>query len=636
MKNINDGEALKATEHRYRSLFAHTPNGLAHCQMVYDADARPVDFVYLSVNDAFVRLTGLTGVEGKRVTEVIPGIREQSPELFDVYGRVASTGVAETFDFDFKSQDKWLSIRAYSPERGTFVAVFDDITDRRRNEAALLLQSAALNAAADAILIANREGTIVWVNPALTALTGYSAEEAIGQTTRLLKSGEQEPGFYQSLWDTLLAGEVWRGELVNRRKDGTLYPEYQTITPVRDGAGAITHFIAIKRDLSQQKQMERQYLQAQKMESVGRLAGGVAHDFNNLLTVINATAEMAEQGLEEGDTMLADLREIRHAGDRAVALTRQLLAFSRKQVQQLEVLTLDSVVTEIHGMLGRLIGEDIELVVRSVPDLGRVKADRGQIEQVIVNVVVNARDAMATGGRLTIETTNVEIDDIDARRHASMAAGAYVMLAITDTGAGMDAATRERIFEPFFTTKGPSKGTGLGLSTVYGIVKQSAGTIWVYSEPGNGTTFKIYLPRVNEAASEARVGPAPTTVRGTETVLIVEDEATLRNLARRMLESAGYTVIAAANGRDALRMAAEHAGPVDLMLTDVVMPGMSGKDLAAMLARVRPRMKVLYTSGYTDDTIVHHGVLDANTQFISKPYGAVQLARKVREVLDAS
>jgi two-component system, cell cycle sensor histidine kinase and response regulator CckA len=631
----SDEETLRASEQRYQLLFSHMLNGFAHCRMIYDDEHRPVDFEYLSVNEAFGQLTGLVDVVGKRVSEVVPGIRERSPELFAVYGRVASTGIAETFDFDFKSQNQWLSIRVYSPESGTFVAVFEDITGRKQAEADLLLQSAALNAAADAMVITDRDGTIVWVNPAFTELTEYAARDAVGQNTRLLKSGEQAPAIYASLWETLLSGLVWRGELINRKKGGTVYPESQTITPVKGAGGAITHFIAIKRDLTQQRLLERQYVQAQKMETVGRLAGGVAHDFNNLLTVINGRSELALMDLREGDALHGDLTEVLHAGRRAVGLTRQLLAFSRKQVLQPDVLTLDSVVADVKGMLDRLIGEDVNLVFESGPDLGRVKVDRGQLEQVIMNLVINARDAMPKGGTLTIETGNVEIEELDARRHPSMKAGPHVMLAISDTGVGMDAATRERLFEPFFTTKGPNKGTGLGLATVYGIVKQSGGSIWAYSEVGKGSSFKIYLPRVEDEASAARVPSAPVAARGSETVLVVEDESAVRALAERMLQSAGYTVLLAAGGDDAVSRVEQHDGPVDLLLTDVVMPGMSGRDLAARLAELRPRMKVLYTSGYTDDAIVHHGVLDPDTRFISKPYGTAELTRKVREALDS-
>jgi PAS domain S-box-containing protein len=604
--------------------------------MQYDDHARPVDFVYLDVNEAFERLTGLKNVVGKPVSEVIPGIRELSPELFEAYGRVASTGIPETFEFDFKSQSQWLIISVYSPARGTFVAVFDDITERKRAEAELRLQSAALNAAANGIVITDRDGSIAWINPAFTALTGYSAEEAIGKNPReLVKSGVHDQAFYKHLWDTILTGNVWHGEMTNRRKDGTLYAEDMTITPVKDAGGEITHFIAIKRDLTEEKRLEAQFLQAQKMESVGRLAGGIAHDFNNLLTVINGTADLASMKLREGDPLRTVFLHIRQAGDRAASLTRQLLAFSRKQIMKPEVLNLSTLVADLRSMLQRLIREDIDLVVVPAQDLGSVRADPGQIEQVVINLVVNARDAMPDGGTLTIETRDVQLDEAQAGMHPSMQPGPHVMLAVSDTGVGMDEATRMRIFEPFFTTKEQGKGTGLGLATVYGIVKQSGGSIWVYSELGKGTTFKIYLPRVGEVARTVRRVRTLTAVPGTETILIVEDEEVLRDLATHILQSAGYTVLTASSGGEALLLLEHHDGPVHLVLTDVVLPGISGLDLAKRVAEAHPEIKVLFTSGYTNDAILRNGVLDKLTHFIGKPYTMAELTHKVREVLDA-
>ena len=388
-------------------------------------------------------------------------------------------------------------------------------------------------------------------------------------------------------------------------------------------------------DITERKQLQDQLLQAQKIESVGRLAGGVAHDFNNLLTVINSSAELALAELKAGDPLREDLEEIRAAGARAAELTRQLLAFSRKQLLQPVVLNLNALVAATEKMLRRLIGEDIDLKLVPGEDLGSVKADPGQIEQVIVNLAVNARDAMPTGGKLTIETKDVELDEAYASRHAGAHPGSYVMLAMSDTGTGMDEATRARIFEPFFTTKEAGRGTGLGLSTVYGIVKQSGGYIWVHSEIGGGTTFKVYLPRVAEAARDDHAVPAQASARGTETVLVVEDEKALRRAASRILSSAGYTVLEAADGAEALRMMEGHAGPLHLLLTDVIMPGLSGREVAERLGALRPGLKVLFSSGYADDAILRHGVLDQSVHFIAKPYTAAALTRKVREVLDS-
>ena len=383
------------------------------------------------------------------------------------------------------------------------------------------------------------------------------------------------------------------------------------------------------------RETEEQLRQAQKLEAVGRLAGGVAHDFNNLLTVISGYSEMTLRGLEADSPLCHRVEEIRRAAARAASLTSQLLAFSRKQVLQPMALDLNAVVSEMEKMLRRLIGEDVHLVTVLDPTLSRVKADPGQIVQVLMNLAVNARDAMPQGGKLTVETRNVYLDETYARRHVAVTPGRHVMLAVSDTGVGMDAETQAHIFEPFFTTKEVGKGTGLGLSTVYGIVKQSGGNVWVYSEPGHGSTFKVYFPRVGEGAQEYRRGAEPEEVlRGEETVLLAEDEETVRKLAREVLELYGYRVLEAAGGGAALLICERHAGPIQLLVTDVVMPEMGGRELAARLAPLRPEMRVLYMSGYTDSAIAHQGVLEDRADFIQKPFTPEALARKVREVLD--
>jgi PAS domain S-box-containing protein len=600
-------------------------------------DDRPVDFVYLEVNRTFGELTELKNVVGRRVTEVIPGIRQSHPEVFDIYGRVALTGRPERFEVYLKPLERWLAISVSSPRKGYFVAVFDNITERRVAEESLRLQSAALHAAADAIMITDRAGVIEWVNPAFTQLTGYTAEEALGKPPGdLVKSGKHVPAFFEELWETILARRTWRGEIINRRKDGSLYTERQTVTPILDASGAITHFVAIKNDITERLQLEAQYRQAQKMESVGHLASGIAHDFNNLLTVINGMSQLVLSEVSKGDAVYADVQEILHAGERAATLTRQLLAFSRQQILEPRVMNFNTVVARMESLLRRLLGEDIDLVVVPAPGLSNVKADPGQIEQVITNLAVNARDAMPQGGRLTIETQCVTIDkDVARQLGVTMPSGSYVLLAVSDSGGGMDEATRARIFEPFFTTKGPSRGTGLGLSTVYGIVKQSHGFIWAYSEVGQGTSFKIYLPQVTEAAGRDRPRPTVVSRSGTETILLAEDNAGLRKLAMRVLEPAGYTVLGAATAEEALRLLERHEGSVHLLLSDVVMPGMSGRQLAEHLAQTRPGLKVLYMSGYTSDTIVRHGVLEAQVPFLNKPFSAAALLQKVREVLDS-
>jgi nitrogen-specific signal transduction histidine kinase/CheY-like chemotaxis protein len=404
---------------------------------------------------------------------------------------------------------------------------------------------------------------------------------------------------------------------------------------VREAAGAITGYVAVKRDITRDLALEAQFLQAQKMQGIGRLAGGVAHDFNNLLSVILSHTEFLLDSVAELDPLREDVVEIERAGKRAAGLTRQLLAFSRKQVLAPEVLDLNHILGDMEKMLRRIIGEDVALSQELAPDLGLVKADPGQIEQVVMNLVVNARDAMAGGGALVIRTRNRDLGEEESRR-ADVAPGRYVEVEIADTGVGMDAQTLGRIFEPFFTTKPVGKGTGLGLATVYGIARQSGGGILVDSEIGKGTAFHILLPRdLSEAAPAARAAPAPRTAAGPATILVVEDEEPLRRVAVRILEKAGYTVLAAGDGAEAARLAAE-CGEIDLLLTDVIMPQMSGRALAEGLMRERPGLRVLYMSGYTDDAIVHHGVLEPGTHFLSKPFTQEGLLEKVRDVLDGA
>ena len=466
-------------------------------------------------------------------------------------------------------------------------------------------------------------------------MTGYRREEVLGKNPRILKSDRQDPGFYRQLWGTILKGRTWQGELINRRKDGTMYTERMNIGPVRDARGQITDFIATKRDVTERKSLEAQLQQAAKMEAVGRLAGGVAHDFNNLLTIINGYTDLLHDRLASDTEASTYLNEIQNAGERAAGLTRQLLAFSRRQVLTPRVLDLNEVVSNLGNMLTRLIGEHIELRTTLKPSLWQVKADPGQIDQVIMNLAVNARDAMPTGGKLTIETNNVELDEVYPVTHPTVKPGPHVMLSVSDNGVGMTAGTRARIFEPFFTTKEQGKGTGLGLATVYGIVKQSEGSIWVYSEPMQGTVFKIYFPAINEApAIEERAKAVTDSTSGTETIMVVEDEEGVLSLIRLALRAAGYKVLEAGDPERALTICSEHDGPVHLLLTDVVMPKMSGPKVAEQVAALRPDIKVLYMSGYTDDSIVHHGVLSEGLPFIQKPFSPISLRKKIREVLD--
>ncbi len=473
---------------------------------------------------------------------------------------------------------------------------------------------------------------ILAANEAAITRYGYSEREFLDLTLRDIRSPEDQSRLEEELSRRPAEGAV-RAGVRHRTKDGTRF-EVDLVARPLDFAGRRARLV-LARDVTAQRHLEEQLRQSQKMEAVGQLAGGIAHDFNNLLTAILGSAQLLLHNTPEGDPRREDAEEIRHAGLRAAELTRQLLAFSRRQVLAPKVLELNAVVVNMERMLRRLLGEDIELATSLDPATGAVSADPGQLEQVLLNLAVNARDAMPGGGRLSVATARVTLNEEHIERRHRLPAGDYACLVVTDTGVGMDEATQAHLFEPFFTTKEVGKGTGLGLATVYGIVKQSGGYIWVYSEPARGTTVKVYLPRVSGAAEAPAPAPELTDVRGGhETVLLVEDATPVRTLARRSLEARGYRVLDAANGPAALELSARHGGGIDLLVTDVVMPGMSGRELAERLAPVRPGMKVLYTSGYTDDAMVRQGVLTAGVAFLQKPFVPDTLARKVREVLD--
>ncbi len=509
-------------------------------------------------------------------------------------------------------------------ERGRMEAALKESEERYRD----LVENAQ-----DIIYTHDLQGRYTSLNNAGERITGYTREEALNLTLEQTVTPECVAKAREMIRRKLAGERQSAYELEILTKDGrSVAVEVNTRLIYRDGVAIGVQGIA--RDITERKHLEEQLQRAQKLEAVGRLAGGVAHDFNNLLTAIMGYSDLALRQLPQGSPLRRHLEEVRKAGQRASSLTSQLLIFSRKQVVQSVVLNLNSIVSDMESMLRRLIGEDIELRTVLDPELGQVKADAGQMQQVIMNLVVNARDAMPQGGKLTLETSNVYLDETYASQHMGVEPGHYAMLAVSDTGHGMTAETQAHVFEPFFTTKEPGKGTGLGLSTVYGIVKQSRGNIWIYSEVGQGTTFKIYLPRVDEKVSaQDSVNEPVESSAGTETVLLVEDEEQVRAMVHEALEAAGYKVLAAANGKEALHIGEEYDGEIHLVITDVVMPEMGGRALAEKIARLRPRVHVLYMSGYTDDAVVHHGVLDREMNFIQKPFAPDVLVKRVKEAL---
>ena len=634
-------EALRESEERFAGAFEHAPIGVA----LASPEGR-----WLKVNRALCKLVGYT--EAELLTRSFQDITHPEDLTIGIEGmRQLLTCEIRSFQTEkryihaaghFVTILLNVSVVHDAMEQPRyFIAQVQDITERKRTEQSLRLLSSAVKQSKESIMITEADidlpgPKIIFVNPAFTQMTGYAAAEVLGRTPRLLQGPRTDRAVLDRLRLNLEQGDAFAGETINYRKDGTEFVLEWQIAPLRNASSAITHFVAIQRDITARKRLETQLVNSQKMETVGKLAGGVAHEFNSILTAILGQCELLLQDLPTGSPLGGKVTSIHDAAGRAAILTRQLLAYGRKQTLQPEILSLNTILKGLAGPLRHLAGHDID--IRTVPaaDLRMVKADAGQITQVIMNMVINARDAMPNGGKLTLETANVSFDETDAERYPELKPGEYVMLAISDTGTGMSAAVQARAFEPFFSTKGVGEGTGLGLSTCYGIIKQSGGHISVYSEPEVGTTFKIYLPQAAGApTAPLQRATAPGMPTGTETILLVEDDPALREMASGFLQRLGYAVLTAANGVEALRLRDAHQpAHVDLLFTDVVMPQMNGWELADLVKALSPQTRILFTSAYTANTIVHQGVLNPAAALLQKPFTPAALAQKLREVLD--
>ncbi|MGB7573040.1 MAG: PAS domain S-box protein, partial [Thermodesulfobacteriota bacterium] len=641
-------ETLKKSEERFKELYDDAPIGYFE----YNTDG-----CITSVNRTELEMLGYSveemvgqppwkfvveeDIARQRILDVLAGIMPPARGLERTFRRKDGT------TFPALIQD-----RLFQDAEGKILGIrgtIQDITDRKRIEVSLRKSEQTyrtlVESSTDAILMLDTERNIVACNQSFLNLLGYERGEVVGGSIRVVHpSDESFRSFGKTVYSMIERSGFFKGEWEFKRKDNVIFSAETVTSAIKSAEGSTTGYIAILRDLTDRKRAEEekvalvdQLRQSQKMEAIGRLAGGVAHDFNNLLTVIKGYCQLSLVEMKEGNPLREAFEVINKATEKAADLTRQLLAFSRRQIMEMKVLDLNDLFRNLDKMLRRVIGEDIELVTILDENLGRVKTDTGQIEQVIMNLVVNARDAMPKGGKLTIETANVDLDGAYARTHVAVKPGPYVMLAVSDTGVGMTPEVKERVFEPFFTTKDKGKGTGLGLSTVYGIVKQSGGNIWVYSEPGKGTIFKIYLPRVDEPLEESKGEVKEEELaQGSETILIVEDNEDVRKLASRVLEKQGYTVWVASQGSDALSLCGEYKKPIHMVLCDVVMPGIGGRELTDHLISLHPEMKVLYMSGYTENAIVHHGILIEGMNYIQKPFTVNGLTRKVREVLNQS
>ena len=640
-KEVQAQLALRESEEKFRSIFDNFSVGTG----IVSLDGR-----FQIVNQKFADIVGYTINELKEIrnddlthpedtTETRKNMKllfERKIDSFNLEKRlIHKNGNIVWVDLTVKPKHNAIG------EIESIIGVVQDITERKKAEKEIIRLAAVVEQAVESIVITDIDGTIRYVNAAFEKITGYKKSEAIGQNPRMLKSGKQGKEFYKDLWSTILSGNKWQGVIVNKRKNGSFYYEKAVIFPIKNEYDKVINFTAIMRDITLERKLEQQLQQVQKMEAIGTLSGGIAHDFNNILTVINGHAEIGLMNVDQSHPVHDDLMSILNAGKRAEKLTNQLLAFSRKQIHELKVVDINQTIKDLDKMLRRLMPEDIKIISDFPEDLPFIKADPGQIEQIIINLIINARDAInekqdkRSHKEIIVKTEIVDLDHLFVDTHPGSQTGPHILMSVKDSGIGMNIDVQNRIFEPFFTTKDVDKGTGLGLATVYGIVKQNEGSIYVKSEIGKGTTFEIYWPITTESPEKDYIETINQKVfSGKETILFVEDDEDVRQFACVALKSFGYNIIEANNGKNALQLVKKENTSIDIIITDLIMPEMNGQELASRVHKLLPDLKVLFVSGYTFEHLLKDGEIDDSINFLQKPYTVHNLLKRIREILD--
>jgi len=622
------------------------------CQHLHLLDNAPVGIFttsskghLLSANPAMVRIFG--AASQKEALDYYTDLGKQfyrhAHQRDDLLELLKENKLVKDFEYEaqtIQGTTIWLGVTANLTEQKDnedfiITGFATDITKRKEAEAERELLLSAIEQTSETIMIADQKGNITYVNPAFESASGYKREEVIGQNPRILKSGEQDNIFYQHMWRTLSSGKSWKGRLINKRKDGTFYTEETNISPIYNKTDNVVHYVATKLDMTREIKREEQYRQAQKMEAIGLLAGGIAHDFNNMLSIILGRAELEMRRLDPADPSYSALQEIQQAAQRSANLTQQLLAYASKQPVAPKVFHLNSAIEEILPILHRLAGKNINLTWNPGESSSLINIDPGQLDQILTNLVVNARDAITNAGKISLEAGEVTFNQAYCDHHAGFIPGNYVVLTVSDSGKGMDCTTLSRVFEPFYTTKSLGQGTGLGLATVYGAVRQNQGFISVHSEPGTGTTFRVYLPKILTTDVTSPTQKNLTTDQNPgKIILFVEDESDLLKIGEMMLQELGYQVFATDSPEEAIRLAEKNIDKIDLLVTDVIMPGMNGKDLADYLLKLNSNLKVLFTSGYTANIVSQRGILDENVNFIQKPFLMSELTATLSHFFD--